>query len=190
MSHYVSPKSGSIKSPTNVFLVGPMGAGKTSVGRQLAKFLGKRFIDSDREIEAHAGAAISLLFEMESESGFRRRERQMIDRLTRKKGIVLATGGGAVLSKENRTHLVQRGFVVYLHASVTKLMQRTAGDKNRPLLQTSDPQGRLEEIVNQREPLYRQVANVVVNTDGGSPRYLASRVVKYFENMLDKTIPQ
>ncbi|NNJ84297.1 MAG: shikimate kinase [Gammaproteobacteria bacterium] len=155
-----------------------MGAGKTSIGRQLARALGKQFVDSDREIEHHTGTTISLLFELEGESGFRRRERQVIDRLTQRENIVLATGGGAVLSKENRTNLIHRGVVVYLHAPIARLMQRTAGDKTRPLLQTSDPRGRLAQIVRQREPLYRQVADVIVSTEGKSLRYLVSHIVR------------
>nr|VFK47740.1 MAG: shikimate kinase/3-dehydroquinate synthase [Candidatus Kentron sp. TC]VFK50249.1 MAG: shikimate kinase [Candidatus Kentron sp. TC]VFK63268.1 MAG: shikimate kinase/3-dehydroquinate synthase [Candidatus Kentron sp. TC] len=169
--------------PMNIFLVGPMGVGKTSVGRQLAKLLGKRFFDSDREIELHAGASISLLFELEGEAGFRLREQSAIDEITRRKGVVLATGGGAVLGKENRAHLIKRGFVVYLHAPVARLEQRTFGDQSRPLLQTSDPRGRLERIVKKRAPFYRQVADVIVSGDRKSPRHVANHILRRIEDM-------
>nr|VFJ97113.1 MAG: shikimate kinase [Candidatus Kentron sp. LFY] len=173
----------SMELPENVFLVGPMGVGKTSVGRQLAKLLKKQFFDSDRETELHAGASISLLFELEGESGFRAREQSTIDRLTRRRGIVLATGGGAILIEENRVYLMNRGFVVYLRAPVARLAQRTMGDRNRPLLQTSNPRGRLEKIVRERDPFYRQVADVIVSADGKSPRHVANHVLSRIERM-------
>nr|VFJ46854.1 MAG: shikimate kinase [Candidatus Kentron sp. DK] len=162
----------------NIFLVGPMGAGKTSVGRYLARFLEKRFLDSDREIEQHTGAAISRIFELEGEAGFRRREQAMIEQLTRETDIVLATGGGVVLNRENRACLIHRGTVVYLHAPIERLVRRTAGDKNRPLLHTADPRGKLEEIMEEREPLYRQVADQVVGTEGKSPKQLAGYIAR------------
>nr|VFJ72299.1 MAG: shikimate kinase/3-dehydroquinate synthase [Candidatus Kentron sp. FM]VFJ72482.1 MAG: shikimate kinase/3-dehydroquinate synthase [Candidatus Kentron sp. FM]VFK19706.1 MAG: shikimate kinase/3-dehydroquinate synthase [Candidatus Kentron sp. FM] len=163
---------------TNIFLIGPMGAGKTSVGRQLAKSLEKRFIDSDREIEADSGATISLLFELEGEAGFRQRERSMIDGLTQQQDIVLATGGGVVLNKENRANLSRRGTVIYLYASIAQLVQRTAGDKSRPLLQTADPHARLAEIMTERDPLYRQVADLIVDTGGKPSWYLARHIAQ------------
>nr|VFK18262.1 MAG: shikimate kinase [Candidatus Kentron sp. LPFa] len=171
--------------PTNIFLVGPMGVGKTSVGRQLAKLLGKRFFDSDREIELRAGASISLLFELEDESGFRLREQSTIDEITRRKDIVLATGGGAILGKANRAYLINRGFVVYLYAPVARLEQRTLGDQSRPLLRTSDPRKRLERIVKERDPFYRQVADVVVSGDRKSPRHVANHILRRIEDMPD-----
>nr|VFJ74672.1 MAG: shikimate kinase [Candidatus Kentron sp. FW] len=173
----------SVEVLANVFLVGPMGVGKTSVGRQLAKFLGKQFVDSDREIEARAGAAVSLLFELEGEPGFRLREQSTIDELTRREGIVLATGGGAILVRENRIRLANRGIVIYLYAPIERLIQRTSGDRNRPLLQTADPRGRLEKIVKEREPFYRQVADMVVSADGKSPRHVANHILKRIEDM-------
>ena len=148
----------------NIFLVGLMGAGKTTVGRALAKRLGLRFVDSDHEIETRTGATIPLIFEIEGEESFRRREADVIRNLTEEKGIVLATGGGAVLKPENREHLKARGKVVYLRASVNSLLHRTSGDRNRPLLQTADPRKKLEELSTQREPLYMEVADVVVDT--------------------------
>nr|VFK27592.1 MAG: shikimate kinase [Candidatus Kentron sp. MB]VFK32994.1 MAG: shikimate kinase [Candidatus Kentron sp. MB]VFK75686.1 MAG: shikimate kinase [Candidatus Kentron sp. MB] len=171
--------------PINIFLVGPMGVGKTSIGRQLAKSLGKQFVDSDREIEILTGVSISLLFELEGESGFRQREQSIIAQLTCRKEIVLATGGGAVLRKENRIHLMNRGFVVYLHAPVARLLQRTAGDRSRPLLQTSNPGRQLEKLIKERDPLYRQVANVIVSADEKSPWHVTSHILKQLEDMSD-----
>lgn len=150
----------------NIFFIGPMGAGKTTIGRQLARSLGRSFYDSDREIEARTGADIPLIFEMEGEAGFRAREKAMIDELTAKDDIVLATGGGAVLDPENRQHLSQRGFVIYLCAPVDQLINRTTKDKNRPLLQTADPEQRLRNILAERDPLYRETAHHIMVTDG------------------------
>jgi shikimate kinase len=148
----------------NIFLVGPMGSGKSTIGRRLAAVLGKEFYDSDREIERRTGATVSLIFDLEGEAGFRARERAVIDELTGLNDIVLATGGGVVLAPENRRALVTRGRVVYLHAPLEKLIQRTARDRVRPLLQTEDRVGRLLAIVTERDPLYRQVADLVVET--------------------------
>ncbi|WP_426101876.1 bifunctional shikimate kinase/3-dehydroquinate synthase AroKB [Massilia sp. TSP1-1-2] len=141
-----------------------MGAGKTTIGRILARKLGKRFIDSDHEIEARTGASIPWIFEIEGEDSFRRREAEVIRDLTAQDGIVLATGGGAVLDARNRAYLKQRGRVVYLRASVSSIMLRTSNDKNRPLLQTADPRKKLEELTAQREPLYREIADLVIDT--------------------------
>ena len=148
----------------NIFLVGLMGAGKTTIGRILARKLGKRFIDSDHEIEARTGATIPWIFEIEGEASFRRREADVISDLTAQDGIVLATGGGAVLDADSRAFLKARGHVVYLRASVGSIMLRTAHDKNRPLLQTADPRKKLEELTAQREPLYREIADLVIDT--------------------------
>lgn len=158
----------------NIYLVGPMGAGKTTIGRQLAEALGFTFVDSDHEIEQRTGANIPLIFDVEGEAGFRRRESAVIDELTQRSAIVLATGGGAVLDAANRAHLKERGRVVYLAASIGKLLERTARDRNRPLLQTANPRARLEELMAARDPLYREVADIIVNTDRGGVR----RVVK------------
>ena len=141
-----------------------MGAGKTTIGRILARKLGKRFIDSDHEIEARTGASIPWIFEIEGEASFRRREAEVIRDLTALDGIVLATGGGAVLDPANRAFLQERGQVVYLRASVASIMLRTAHDKNRPLLQTADPRKKLEELTALREPLYREIADLVIDT--------------------------
>lgn len=151
-------------SSGNIFLVGLMGAGKTTIGRILARKLGKRFIDSDHEIEARTGATIPWIFEIEGEASFRRREAEVIRDLTAQDGIVLATGGGAVLNPESRNYLKQRGHVIYLRANVASIMLRTSHDKNRPLLQTADPRRKLEELTAQREPLYREIADLVIDT--------------------------
>ncbi|MDB5937369.1 MAG: 3-dehydroquinate synthase, partial [Massilia sp.] len=148
----------------NVFLVGLMGAGKTTIGRILARKLGKRFIDSDHEIEARTGASIPWIFEIEGEESFRRREAEVIRDLCAEDGVVLATGGGAVLNAETRASLKARGTVIYLRANVNSIMVRVSHDKNRPLLQTADPRRRLEELMAQREPLYREIAELVIDT--------------------------
>jgi 3-dehydroquinate synthase len=148
----------------NIFLVGLMGAGKTTIGRLLARRLDMTFIDSDHEIEARTGATIPWIFEIEGEASFRRREADVIRELTAGSGIVLATGGGAVLDPESRALLAERGTVIYLRASVSSILQRTAHDKNRPLLQTADPRKKLEDLTAQREPLYREIADMVIDT--------------------------
>lgn len=161
-----------MKIPENVYLVGPMGAGKTTVGRALARALGKDFADCDRAIEEQTGASVSLIFEVEGEEGFRRREQAMIEHLTERDDLVLATGGGAVLIEANRTRLASRGFCIYLEASVELLVERTVRDRRRPLLQGADPRGRIAELLAERDPLYRQVADMVVKTDRRTPRHV------------------
>ncbi|WP_426115763.1 bifunctional shikimate kinase/3-dehydroquinate synthase AroKB [Massilia sp. PWRC2] len=141
-----------------------MGAGKTTIGRILARKLGKRFIDSDHEIEARTGASIPWIFEIEGEASFRRREADVIRDLCGQDGIVLATGGGAVLSADNRARLAAGGIVIYLRANVHNILQRTGHDKNRPLLQTADPRRKLEQLLVEREPLYREIAELVIDT--------------------------
>jgi shikimate kinase len=149
----------------NIILVGPMGAGKTTIGKQLAQQLGRDFYDSDRVIEEHTGANIPLIFELEGEEGFRKREKNILKELTQKQGIVLATGGGAVLDSDNRAQLAKYGFVIYLSAPLTQLFNRTSKDRNRPLLQTKNPRKKLEEIISARDPLYREVADLIIETD-------------------------
>jgi shikimate kinase len=156
--------------PNNIFLVGLMGAGKSTIGRHLAKTLELEFVDSDHEIERRTGASIPLIFDVEGEAGFRQREKKIIDELTQRSGIVLATGGGAVLDQENRACLRERGMVIYLYAAIDHLLARTAKDRNRPLLQTPDPRGRLQELMLARDALYREVADVVVDTGGRTAR--------------------
>ncbi|WJW75684.1 shikimate kinase AroK [Thiohalobacter sp. IOR34] len=155
-----------MNTPGNIFLIGPMGAGKTTIGRQLARALHRRFVDSDRVIEERTGVDIPLIFELEGEAGFRRRERKVIDELTQQPDIVLATGGGAILDPDNRRHLMTRGTVVYLHTTIDQQLSRTGRDQKRPLLQTDDPRARLSELMAVREPLYREIADLVIETDG------------------------
>jgi shikimate kinase len=160
----------------SIFLVGPMGAGKTSIGRRLAQLLDFEFIDTDHEIEARTGATISWIFDVEGEAGFRRREQAVIDELTQRPAVVLGTGGGAVISEVNRQHLQDRGIVVYLRADLDELLARTARDKNRPLLQTDDPRQTLAELVRQRDPWYREVADIVFDTRRQSVGAAAQRL--------------
>jgi shikimate kinase len=148
----------------NLILVGMMGSGKTTVGRMLARQLGKVFVDSDEEIIKRTGVTVPHIFDVEGEAGFRQREAAAIRELTGRENLVLATGGGAVLDEKNREMLQQNGVVVYLKASVHDLWQRTRHDRNRPLLQTDNPHARLAELFQQRDPLYRQVSDIVVQS--------------------------
>ena len=163
-------------SAPNIFLIGPMGAGKSTIGRRLAAGLNLEFVDSDHEIEARTGVDIGFIFEKEGEAGFRLRERQMIAELTARHGIVLATGGGAVLDSENRALLSGRGFVVYLHASVAHQLTRTERSDNRPLLVGGDRREILERLFEQRDPLYRATAHLVVQTDHRNARALVREI--------------
>lgn len=174
-----------MQNPTNnIFLVGLMGSGKTTIGRALAKKLNLRFVDSDHEIEARTGASIPLIFEIEGEACFRQREADVIRDLTAQQGIVLATGGGAVLNETSRKLLRERGTVVYLRASVASILQRTSHDKNRPLLQTADPRARIEELSLQRAPLYQEVAHITIET--GRPN--VHSVVQNILSQLDRRV--
>jgi shikimate kinase len=161
---------------TTIILVGPMGAGKTAVGRQLAKALQWTFIDSDQEIERRTGVNISLIFEIEGEAGFRRREQNVIAELAERTETVLATGGGAVLAQANRKCLKTRGFVVYLHASLDAQLERTSRRNTRPLLATADPRARLEKLFAERDPLYREIADTIVPTDGRRVRAVTGEI--------------
>ena len=162
----------------NIYLVGPMGAGKTTVGRHLAELLGREFIDSDHEIERKTGATIPWIFEKEGESGFRARETNVLKDLTARSALVLATGGGAVTQSENRKLLKQRGIVVYLYTPVELQLQRTHRDKNRPLLQVENPEKKLRDLLTVRDPLYREVANFIVETNQGAARDLAQKILQ------------
>ena len=168
----------------NIFLVGLMGAGKTSVGRLLAKRFCKTFYDCDQEIERRTGVKIPVIFEIEGEAGFRAREAAVLRELSTLNDIVLATGGGAVLREENWRALMQNGTVVYLRASLDDLWQRTRHDRNRPLLQTADPRAKLEELFAQRDPLYREVAAIVVDTGNQSLGNLANRLEERLRDYL------
>lgn len=175
-----------MKYSGNIFLVGPMGVGKTTIGRVLAEQMGQEFFDSDREIEATTGADIPWIFDVEGESGFRRREQRMIDLLTSKHNIILATGGGAVLAEINREHLMSRGIVVYLRASIRQQVERTSRDKNRPLLQTPDPEAKIRELMKLRDPLYSEVADIVIDTNRRNPRSVGLEIVRQVKDLLNE----
>ena len=153
-----------VSGDARIFLVGPMGAGKTTIGRRLAKSLRRKFLDTDQELERRTGASIALIFDVEGEAGFRERETRIIEELSELDNVVLATGGGAVLAAQNRAMLSDRGFVVYLHADIDQLVDRTRRDANRPLLNTEDPAARMRELMEHREPLYREIADLIIDT--------------------------
>jgi shikimate kinase len=157
----------------NLFLVGMMGAGKSTVGRLLARRLKRSFYDSDEEIERRCGVRIPVIFDIEGEAGFRARESQAIAELCALDGAVIATGGGVVLAEENRRQIAARGTVVYLHARPGHLWHRVRHDRNRPLLATPDPQKRLEDLYAERDPLYREIADLVLDTGKQSVQTLA-----------------
>jgi shikimate kinase len=157
--------SGMLKA-ANIILVGPMGSGKSAVGRLLARRLGLSLVDSDAEIEAHTGVDIAYIFEREGEAGFRVREAEILDEITQRPGVLVATGGGAVLDPRTRERLRSRGCVVYLRASVDQQLARTRRNSQRPLLLNPDPRGTLERLMQQRAALYEEVADVTIDTDG------------------------
>lgn len=163
--------------PSNIFLIGLMGAGKSTVGRLLARRLGKRFVDTDHEIEKRNGVTIPVIFEIEGEEGFRRREQEVLADLALEQDQVLSTGGGIVLRPENRQVLRQGGFVVYLSARPELLAERTRHDKSRPLLNVADPLARLRELYIVRDPLYREVAHAEVETGRGAPQQVVQAIV-------------
>jgi shikimate kinase len=160
----------------NIFLIGLMGAGKTTIGRQLANELGLEFFDSDHEIEKRTGVTITHIFDIEGETGFRKRETAILDELTEKKDIVLATGGGAIIKPENRQFLMSRGTTVYLYANLDTLLERTAKDRSRPLLQTENPQEKLKELFQERDPLYRETADIIIDTANDSVRLAVKEI--------------
>lgn len=163
----------------NIFLVGPMGAGKSTIGRELADKLHLEFFDSDQEIERRTGADIAWVFDLEGEEGFRKREESVIEELTEKQGIVLATGGGSVISSQIRNRLSARGIVVYLETSIDKQVARTQRDRRRPLLQTSeDSRDVLERLAQERNPMYEDVSDVVVQTDDQSAKVVANKIIE------------
>jgi shikimate kinase len=166
------------KEISNIVLIGPMGSGKSTVGKKLAKKLGLTFYDSDKEIEAHTGAAISLIFELEGEAGFRKREKEIVAALCAMSNVVLATGGGVILDPDNRTALKNSGHVIYLKASADQLFDRTRHDKSRPLLQTDNPREKLEAILNEREPIYESIADDIIDTDHLSVTEVADAIIE------------
>jgi shikimate kinase len=160
----------------NIFLIGPMGSGKSAVGKYLARLLRAPFIDSDTEIERRTGVDIPYIFEKEGEAGFRQRERETLDALTADGPMVLATGGGAVLLPENRAFLAERGCVVYLKTSVAQQVYRVKHARNRPLLNNVDPGEKLEQLMRERAPIYEELADITVSTDGRRVRTVAEEI--------------
>jgi shikimate kinase len=174
----------------NIFLIGPMGSGKTAVGKHLARLLDYPFLDSDHEIERRTGADIPLIFEREGEAGFRHREREMIAELSARQHIVLATGGGAVLDARTREELKARGWVVYLETSVSQQAERAGRTRHRPLLHGADPAERLGELLRVREPLYREIADLTVPTDQRRVPSVAEFIAqKYRESLQSNQSP-
>lgn len=169
-----------------IFLVGPMGSGKTTVGRHLATRLGLEFVDLDQEIQARCGVEVAVIFDIEGEAGFRRRESDLLDELTRREGIILATGGGSVISPDNRRMLRERGLVIYLRTSVDQQLRRLERDKQRPLLQTPDRRTRLEKMAEVRNPVYEDCADLVIASSSISPKAMAERVERAIGEHFDR----
>lgn len=167
----------------NIYLVGPMGVGKSTIGRKLAERFNLTFKDSDHEIEQRTGASIPLIFDIEGEDGFRKREQSVIDDLTLIPQLILATGGGVIINSENRRALKERGLVIYLHASVDTLLERTAFCRNRPLLQTENPRARLEELMEMRHPLYQEVADITIETGDKTILQVVKAIVKRIKRL-------
>ena len=165
-------------SKRNILLIGPMGSGKSAVGRHLARLFRLSFYDSDSDIEAKTGVDIAFIFEKEGEAGFRLREKESIERLTRLEGVVIATGGGAVIDPDNRRALAERGVVVYLETSVEQQLERTRHGRHRPLLNDTDPKAKLGELMRQRELLYREIADLTVSTDGRRVQLVAEEIYR------------
>ena len=160
----------------NYFLIGPMGAGKTSVGRHLAELIKLDFVDSDTEIEARTGVDIAYIFEKEGEEGFRRREKKIIDEISSREGVVLATGGGVIMDAENRKNLSSRGYVIYLYTNVKKQVERVKKGRERPLLTNKDPEKILKDLMEVRDPLYREIAECVITTNGRHINSIAKEI--------------
>ncbi|CAG0878785.1 unnamed protein product [Cyprideis torosa] len=168
-----------MKNHPNIFLIGPMGAGKTTVGRNIARRLKMDFFDSDKEIERLCGVSIPTIFEYEGEQGFRDRETKIIDELTQRSPILLATGGGSVLREENRRMLRQRGTVFYLRVNLKEQFSRISNDKNRPLLQTENPRETLRQMMLERSPIYESVADYRVNSNGRNMRHVIDQILRH-----------
>lgn len=169
-----------------IFLIGPMGSGKTTVGRHLARRMGLDFADLDHEIQARCGVEVAVIFDIEGEEGFRRRESDLLDELSRRDNIVLATGGGSVLDPENRRRLAERGLVVYLETSVGQQLKRLERDKQRPLLQTPDRRERLENLAEKRNPVYRAAAHLIVSSANTAPAAMAANVERAIRHHLEQ----
>ncbi|MFK5985696.1 MAG: shikimate kinase AroK [Pseudomonadota bacterium] len=164
-----------------IIFVGPMGAGKTTIGKRVASFLGCDFFDSDRVIEERTGVSIPLIFELEGEEGFRRRETEVLEELCKDKNIVLATGGGAILSEKNRQILQKNALVIFLTASLEKLFERTSRDRNRPLLQTKDPKQKLKKLLEERLAIYEEMSDIIVTTDHQSIQQTVSQIIEQID---------
>ena len=167
-----------MRHPQNLFLIGPMGAGKSAVGRQLARMLHLNFMDSDDEIESRTGVDISFIFEKEGEEGFRKREAKVIDDLSKIEGLVLATGGGAVVDPQNRSNLGARGFVIYLYTTVEQQLVRTQKGRDRPMLENGDRKQILEDLMTERDEMYREIADLIVETDGRKVKAVANEILE------------
>ncbi|QJC29635.1 shikimate kinase AroK [Enterobacteriaceae endosymbiont of Plateumaris pusilla] len=167
----------------NIFLIGPMGAGKSTIGRQLANKLNMEFFDSDEEIERRTGADINWVFDVEGEEGFRKREKKIINEITIKKGIILATGGGSIISKETRKYLSSRGIVVYLKTTIEKQLIRTQRDKKRPLLKNKDKPviEILQNLAKERNHLYKEIADIIIKTDKQNAKIVANQLINLLE---------
>ena len=167
--------------PDNIFLIGPMGAGKSTIGRRLAAALDKAFVDADHALEDRTGVDIPLIFELEGEAGFRRRESELLATLVARTGTVLATGGGVVLSAQNRANLREHGFVIYLDAPIDLLVTRVARDRHRPLMRTADPEATMRDLIRVRDPLYRESADLVVRSTHRSSRFMVREILQRIE---------
>lgn len=172
-----------METERNVWLIGPMGVGKTTVGRQLARALGREFVDSDHEIERRTGADIPWIFDIEGEEGFRRRERAVIEDLAERRSLVIATGGGAVIDPRNRADMKRSGVVVYLNASPDRIYARTRRSTHRPLLRTADPRARIAELIAQRDPLYREIADIIVATERRGVKSATALIVDHLNGL-------
>jgi shikimate kinase len=168
-----------MQTARSIFLVGMMGAGKTTIGRSLAEAVGFEFVDADRELESRSGVSIPTIFEIEGEAGFRRRESALLDELTMRPRQVLATGGGAILDRLTRQRLRERGLVIYLRATAEEVHRRTRRDKSRPLLRTENPRERIEQLLAEREPLYEEVAHITMVSAASNPKKLVQRLVAH-----------
>lgn len=173
-----------MKGKRNIFLIGPMGAGKTTIGKQLAEVLKLDFIDSDQELEKRTGAPIDWIFDIEGEDGFRKREENIIEELTQMQGVVLATGGGAIVSDKSRNFLAARGVVVYLETSIEQQLERTRRDKRRPLIQNENPKEVLEQLMKERESMYTDIADLTVPTNISSVKSVAKQIVELMDQSI------